>query len=213
MTPLTTLTPVYVIYISVAVFIIRVSSYDDGQLCDPDVPSRLLDYKSISMLPNSTSACSAGQYLDLDQRQCRPCPLGSFMTKAMSERGFAACILCARSSELEVISEPCSATRDTTLLCVKDFFRQRDVHLPCASRCTRCEMCGIGVYLYRDYESQPCGGYNDTICCYSRDMRLVHGMCRPWSSPQVEEDNSAGHVNTGLHYTVFLTWLLISFIV
>ncbi|KAK0053868.1 hypothetical protein Bpfe_016612 [Biomphalaria pfeifferi] len=197
------------ILLASSVFTLFIRAQENDRFCDPDVPSRSLTYKTTAMLLDSTQSCGAGQYFNQTQVKCLPCPSDTFMTKLMSEKRFASCLPCLKSSWIEIQAEFCTETRDTTVMCTNAYFRPRDVNLPCASSCSRCEICGAGTYLYQNYEFQKCQGYDDTICCNSPDMKLVNRVCmlRNTPAPLKSEDNGSER-EYFKRYVVIITLIL-----
>ncbi|KAH9496642.1 hypothetical protein Btru_009914 [Bulinus truncatus] len=139
--------------------------------CDPDVPSRMIPRpsaqpnRSISSLP--TGQCEAGQYLG-ERNACLPCPAGTFLTKRMaSGQAAIVCLQCYVPRDAEIIVENCTSTKDTTVQCQSKYYRSdHSPSCPCsAGRCEPCDVCGLGINLYRDHEVVSCSQFQNAKCC------------------------------------------------
>ncbi|CAL1538165.1 unnamed protein product [Lymnaea stagnalis] len=63
--------------------------------------------------------------------------------------------------------------------CEKELYIKSAPGPECTCVCTPCDICGVGLQMYLDYERQECGEYSNTVCCSSSDMIVIDGACHP----------------------------------
>ncbi|CAL1537247.1 unnamed protein product [Lymnaea stagnalis] len=147
--------------------------------CDPNIPSRsallprIFDAEVNDIGP---TVCGEGEYLDWFE--CKPCEDGTFMTSNMAqERKHSRCQKCYEPVMYEIVTEPCTKTRDATIMCEDGYYRSYLPGKPCQSECRRCDVCGLGRNMFKNFEVRECSGFQNTICCHSNDMVEVNGEC------------------------------------
>ncbi|KAH9491942.1 hypothetical protein Btru_026844 [Bulinus truncatus] len=145
--------------------------------CDPDIPSRIPPVPQSGGSPNKRSRnCSQGEYLEW--HRCSPCPDGTFRTRQMTlEDNYSRCQTCQTPGMYEIVTEPCTRSRDTKIMCEDGLFRYKVPGKPCQSQCVMCDICGLGRNMFKHFVGRECSGYNNTVCCESEDMVVVDGTC------------------------------------
>ncbi|XP_055872089.1 uncharacterized protein LOC129923705 isoform X1 [Biomphalaria glabrata] len=149
--------------------------------CDPDIPSRPqpdVNVHAIAM-PQSdihVTNCTEGEYLDW--YKCSPCQEGTFRTKQIAALDrYSWCQSCQEPGTYEIIVEPCTKSRDAKIMCEDGFYRLEVPEMPCKSECVRCDICGVGRNMFKNFEARECGGYNNTACCEHEDMVVKDEQC------------------------------------
>ncbi|XP_055863761.1 tumor necrosis factor receptor superfamily member 16-like [Biomphalaria glabrata] len=155
------------------------SSPDHGykSTCDPGIPSRVPDHSEAKLWADRFyPSCEEGQYLVSDT--CVTCEDGTFMTKKMAgDRTHQKCLKCSEPGMYEIIAEQCTRTRDAKIMCEDGFYRLEEPGIPCRSSCVRCDVCGVGRNMFKNFEGRECGGYKNTICCAYPDTVVVDDQC------------------------------------
>ncbi|KAH9491941.1 hypothetical protein Btru_026839 [Bulinus truncatus] len=153
-----------------------------AHFCDANIPSRPFP-KPVVRVQLSTK-CEDGQYVD--GHRCVPCDDGTFMTSLMAKKGtYHKCIPCLTPQKDEAIYEPCTKTKDTTIMSHDGFYRNRSADIPCMSQCLRCDICGIGRNMYKPKMALECQGFQNSICCPNNTVvkagQCVHETGAVWS--------------------------------
>ncbi|KAI8764681.1 hypothetical protein BgiBS90_030066 [Biomphalaria glabrata] len=155
---------------------------DDTEVhCDPDIPSRPqpeVSANAIAMPQGNVhvTTCPEGEYLDW--YKCSPCEAQTFRTRKMATEDIhSKCVECQKPGAYEVVEELCTKTRDATVMCEDKFYRAQVPGTPCKSECVRCDICGLGGSMYKNFEARECGGYNNTVCCEQENMVVKEGQC------------------------------------
>ncbi|CAL1533225.1 unnamed protein product [Lymnaea stagnalis] len=150
--------------------------------CDEDIPSRQSprpDFLPMALTSNAQPpGCGAGEYLDWFS--CEPCEYGTFMTRKMAREGnYIRCSDCYRPDEdkFEILEEPCTKTRDAKIMCEDGYYRRSVPGKPCQSECARCDVCGLGIFMFSNHEGRQCHGDLNTVCCPHGDMVVEAGIC------------------------------------
>ncbi|CAL1537242.1 unnamed protein product, partial [Lymnaea stagnalis] len=146
--------------------------------CDEDIPSR--DAPSPQIYPSydamQATVCGGGEYLDWFK--CKPCEDGTFMTRRMAEgKQYARCLSCYEPKLYEIVTAPCTKTRDAIIMCEDGYYRRDVPGKPCQSECTRCDVCGLGRSMFKNFQRRECSGYKNTICCHGYDMDAEDDVC------------------------------------
>ncbi|CAL1533223.1 unnamed protein product, partial [Lymnaea stagnalis] len=150
-------------------------------VCDPNIPSRSMPMPSSLGRVRSSSdiqpnVCGEGEYLDWFE--CRPCSEGTFMTAKMAQdRDYLTCETCYEPQMYEIIVESCTKTRDAKIKCEDGYYRRNVPGKPCQSECRRCDVCGLGINMFKNYEARACNGDQNTLCCHGHDMIAVKDEC------------------------------------
>ncbi|CAL1537245.1 unnamed protein product [Lymnaea stagnalis] len=147
--------------------------------CDPNIPSRIVPL-SLNFVADvdgiKSNVCGEGEYLDWFE--CKPCEDGTFMTPKMAQEGkLSHCQKCYETRMYEIVVEPCTKTRDATIMCEDGYYRNDVPGTICQSECRPCDVCGLGRNMFKNFEIRECIGYQNTICCSSADMHVVNGEC------------------------------------
>ncbi|CAL1537246.1 unnamed protein product [Lymnaea stagnalis] len=170
--------------------------------CDPNIPSRpvpvppsfVVDVDGIQSI-----ICCEGEYLDWFE--CKPCEDGTFMTPKMAQEGIHLyCEKCYETKMYEIVTVPCTKTRDSTIMCEDGYYRSDVQGKPCQSECRRCDVCGLGINMFKNHEVIPCGGYDNTVCSngvYTSVMNFENVSIAPSTSilildSDVEENDDSG---------------------
>ncbi|KAH9491944.1 hypothetical protein Btru_026850 [Bulinus truncatus] len=168
------------------------------QSCDPDIPSRLPPVHHLNLLHNPDERarnCSEGQYLEW--YWCSPCPDGSFRTRLMSrEDKYSRCHKCHINGMYEIIAEPCTATRDSKIMCEDGFYRYQVPGKTCQSYCILCDVCGVGKNMFKNFVGRECVEHNNTVCCESPDMVVVDEVCVLFLSPTISSHSTTGSTSS-----------------
>ncbi|XP_078094649.1 tumor necrosis factor receptor superfamily member 9-like [Mustelus asterias] len=115
--------------------------------------------------------CPAGQYLN--NKQCKPCPAGSYTESPNRGSRCKMCQPCQGGKFL--ILEACTGTSNTKCRCVEGF------------RCTtkECRSCQAHTVCAQGQDIQEKGNsFKDTICrdCpHGRYSNTEGGVCKPWT--------------------------------
>ncbi|KAK0040151.1 tumor necrosis factor receptor superfamily member 1A-like isoform X1, partial [Biomphalaria pfeifferi] len=157
----------------------ELNARDTDVICDPDVPSRPhpdVNVHAIAMPQGDVQIirCSEGEYLEW--YKCSPCEEGTFRTKQMAAQDrYSWCQKCQEPGLYEIVAEPCTKSRDAKIMCEDGFYRLEVPGKPCKSECVRCDICGVGRNMFKNFEASECGGYKNTACCAYEDMVLNDG--------------------------------------
>ncbi|CAL1537243.1 unnamed protein product [Lymnaea stagnalis] len=147
--------------------------------CDPNIPSRPvpLPLNFVADVDGIKSkVCGEGEYLDWFE--CKPCEDGTFMTPKMAQEGkHSICQRCYETRMYEIVVEPCTKTRDAKIMCDEGYYRIEVPGKACQSECRRCDVCGVGSNMFKNFEVRACDEYKSTVCCHGADMVEVNGEC------------------------------------
>nr|KAI8730734.1 hypothetical protein BgiMline_031079 [Biomphalaria glabrata] len=169
------------LFLVMALRIQELNTSETGLACDPDVPSRpqpVVHVYAIAMLQSDIhmTICTKGEYLDW--YKCSPCEEGTFRTKLMAAQDrYSWCQKCQEPGMYEIVKELCTKSRDAKIMCEDGFYRLEVPGKPCYSECVRCDICGVGRNMFKNFEAHECGGYTNTVCCEHEDMVVKDGQC------------------------------------
>ncbi|CAL1537248.1 unnamed protein product [Lymnaea stagnalis] len=158
---------------------VQTQSLDNS--CDKNIPSRAMPAvqlfgRAYAVSDIQPTVCGEGEYLDWFT--CKPCEDGTFMTQKMAEtKKYAFCQKCYQPGMFEIVTEPCTKTRDAKIMCEDGYYRCEVPGKPCQTECRRCDVCGLGINMFKNYEVRECSGDQNTICCHRENMVLVNGEC------------------------------------
>ncbi|CAL1533227.1 unnamed protein product [Lymnaea stagnalis] len=197
--------------------LVLTSLYHPGQPdgCDPDIPSRSLpkNYMAAFKTDKRPETCSRGQYLN--GSECKPCGHGTFMTSQMAqENTHAHCLPCNEPGMYEITTEPCTTTRDAKIMCEDGYYRVKVPGKPCQSECRRCDVCGLGINMFKNYEGRECSGDQNTICCHEEHMVVVDGDCknRPTTPPPTSTTPTSTSTTISEYQSVFSDEIKVGFL-
>ncbi|CAL1533224.1 unnamed protein product [Lymnaea stagnalis] len=176
--------------------------------CDANIPSRPGFSPKFS---DVSPPCGEGEYHDMVK--CSPCQDGTFMTHRMArEMKHSACVKCLEPNESlhEIVGEQCTRTRDTKIMCEDEYYRSEVPGKPCQSECRRCDVCGLGSYMFMNYEVRKCGGYQNRVCCHNCESgNLTSATYPPSSSTTSEDDGQIRQLfNSGVKLSLALTSII-----
>ncbi|CAL1533226.1 unnamed protein product [Lymnaea stagnalis] len=164
-------------------FLETLSAENLENVCDKDIPSRPAPRSSkfgiskvvVHLMPK---VCTEGEFHDWFE--CRSCADGTFMTRTMAEaREHVSCQECyqPREDQFEIVVEPCTKTRDSYIMCEDGYYRSVVPGKPCQSQCSRCDVCGLGINMFKNHAGRECSGYQNTVCCPHENMGVENNSC------------------------------------
>ncbi|KAH9499601.1 hypothetical protein Btru_074244 [Bulinus truncatus] len=107
----------------------------------------LMTYLIHAMLCVQT--CEQNQYVsEVDATTCKPC--GTDATTRTQ-------VICPSGMRLvEVGSNPCRS---------------------CCATCRQCDVCGLGIFLYHDFQGRACSLNHNVVCCEEENMDVYNDHC------------------------------------
>ncbi|XP_055871751.1 uncharacterized protein LOC106055317 isoform X1 [Biomphalaria glabrata] len=98
------------------------------------------------------------------------CPVHYFMTEVVKGT--------CESYQKGIWQIPCDSGKQKVNINQSDY---------CCVSCSPCGVCGLGVFLYHDFEGRACGWNSNVICCDEENMDVSNDHCvhRTTPSPSI----------------------------
>uniref|UniRef100_A0A2C9M960 TNFR-Cys domain-containing protein n=1 Tax=Biomphalaria glabrata TaxID=6526 RepID=A0A2C9M960_BIOGL len=98
------------------------------------------------------------------------CPVHYFMTEVVKGT--------CESYQKGIWQIPCDSGKQKVNINHSDY---------CCVSCSPCGVCGLGVFLYHDFEGRACGWNSNVICCEEENMDVSNDHCvhRTTPSPDI----------------------------
>ncbi|KAK0066288.1 hypothetical protein Bpfe_004409 [Biomphalaria pfeifferi] len=105
-------------------------------------------------------------FLENSIRTTALCPVNYFIKEVVKET--------CESYQKGMWQIPCGNGKQKVIINHSDY---------CCVSCSPCDVCGLGVFLYHDFEGRACGWNSNVICCEEENMDVSNDHCVQRTTP------------------------------